>query len=99
MDSQAAFPVRKSAENLPATPQRLMPNDPASQPTLTSAANRSAGSFELVLGPVLMALIGLAIDKALGTTPLFILLFTFWGAAGAAVGIYYRYRRQMAQTP
>ncbi len=74
-----------------------MPEDSASQPVLTNAANRSSGSFELVLGPVVMALIGLAIDKALGTTPLFILLFTLWGAVGAAASIYYRYRRQMAE--
>jgi F0F1-type ATP synthase assembly protein I len=51
-----------------------------------------------VLGPVLMALIGLVIDRWLGTGPLFVLLFTLWGAAGAGIGLYYRYRRQMAET-
>ena len=63
---------------------------------MTSAAHRSTASFELVLGPVLMAILGLLLDRWLGTTPLFILLFTLWGAAGAAIGIYYRYRQQIA---
>lgn len=67
-------------------------------PVLTDAAKRSTGSFELVLGPVLMALLGLAVDGWLGTRPLFTLLFTVWGAIGAAVSIYYRYRHQVQAT-
>ena len=65
-------------------------------PTLTNLATHATGSFELVLAPVLMALVGLGIDAWLGTRPLFILLFTVWGAVGAFVSIYVRYRRQMA---
>jgi F0F1-type ATP synthase assembly protein I len=61
---------------------------------LATAAHRSAGSFELVFAPVLMALIGLLIDSWAGTRPLFTVLFTLWGAAGAAVGLYFRYRRE-----
>lgn len=67
-------------------------------PVLTDAANRSSGSFELVLGPVLMALLGLAIDSWLGTRPVFTVLFTVWGAIGATVAIYYRYRHQAQAT-
>ena len=62
---------------------------------LADAAHRSSGSFELVLGPVVMALIGLFIDSKAGTRPLFTLVLTVWGMAGAFVLIYYRYRRQM----
>ncbi len=62
---------------------------------LTDAAHRSAGSFELVLGPVIMALIGLVLDGVLGTRPLLTVLLTLWGALGAAVSIYFRYRHQM----
>lgn len=62
---------------------------------LADAAHRSSGSFELVLGPVLMALIGLFIDSKADTRPLFTLVLTVWGMAGAFVLIYYRYRRQM----
>ena len=65
-------------------------------PLLSSAAQRSAGSFELVLGPVLMALVGLAIDSWLGTRPVFILVLTLWGTAGAIASIMFRYRRQAA---
>jgi len=75
-----------------------MTTDRSTPPALTDAANRSSGSFELVLGPVLMALIGLALDRWLGTAPLFVLLLTLWGAAGAGISIYFRYRRQIAET-
>lgn len=68
-----------------------------SRTALADAAHRSSGSFELVLGPVIMALIGLALDSLLDTRPLFILLFTFWGSFGAAAAIYFRYRHQVAQ--
>lgn len=65
-------------------------------PALTDAAHRSAGSFELVLGPVIMALFGLLLDGAFGTRPLLTVLFTIWGALGAGVSIYFRYRHQFA---
>lgn len=61
-----------------------------------SAAHRSAGSFELVLGPVIMALLGLLLDGVFGTRPLLTVLFTIWGALGAGVSIYFRYRHQYA---
>ena len=73
-----------------------MTSENPSTRTFTDAARKSTGSFELVLGPVLMALLGLAIDSWLGTTPLFILLLTLWGVIGAGVSLYYRYRSQVA---
>jgi F0F1-type ATP synthase assembly protein I len=65
---------------------------------LTDAAHRSSASFELVLGPVLMALIGLLIDSRVGTRPWFTVAFAVWGLAGAGVLVYYRYRQQMEVT-
>lgn len=62
---------------------------------LTDAAHRSSASFELVLGPVLMALIGLFIDSRADTRPWFTVAFAVWGLAGAGVLVYYRYRQQM----
>jgi F0F1-type ATP synthase assembly protein I len=72
-----------------------MTSEDPSTPALTDAARRSTGSFELVLGPVLMALAGLALDRWLGTAPLFIVLLTVWGVVGATVSLYFRYREQV----
>ncbi|MFV0317151.1 MAG: AtpZ/AtpI family protein [Microthrixaceae bacterium] len=74
-----------------------MTTDTPATPALTEAANRSSGSFELVLGPVLMALLGLALDGVFGTRPILTVTLTIWGALGAGVAIYYRYRHQAAQ--
>ena len=41
------------------------------QPELTRSLHRSHGSFELALAPVLMALIGLWLDKTFQTLPVF----------------------------
>lgn len=73
-----------------------MTTDPPPTPALADAARRSSASFEMVLGPVLMALLGLLVDNWLGTRPVFILVFTLWGLVGAAASVYYRYRRQIA---
>jgi len=75
-----------------------MTSENPSTPAFTDAARRSTGSFELVLGPVLMALLGLLLDRWLGTAPLFILLLTVWGAVGAFVSLYFRYREQIRST-
>ena len=62
---------------------------------LTQSLHRSTGSYELVLGAVLLALIGLVLDRAVGTTPLFTVVFAIAGFLGAALSIYYRYRAAM----
>ncbi len=69
----------------------------AKQPALTEQLNSSNGSLELVLSAVLFGLLGLWIDNKVGTTPIFLLVFTFAGFAGAAVSVYYRYRHDIAQ--
>jgi len=48
--------------------------------------------LELVAPAVLFALLGLWIDSALGTAPLFLLLLFAFGAAGTFASAYYRYR-------
>lgn len=73
-----------------------MTTENSASPALTDAAHRSAGSFELVLGPVIMALLGLLLDGVFGTRPLLTVLFTIWGALGAGISIYFRYRHQFA---
>lgn len=69
----------------------------AEQPTITDQLHRSTGSYELVLGPVLFGLLGLFIDRRLGTTPLFLIGLTVFALVGAAVSTYYRYRYQIDQ--
>lgn len=63
---------------------------------LTQSVHRSSGSYELVFAGVLLSLIGLFIDRASGTTPLFTLVFAFVGFIGSAASIYYRYQATMA---
>lgn len=67
------------------------------QPHLAEQLHRTSGSYELVLGPVLFAIVGLFIDRWLGTTPLFIIGLTIFAIVGAAVSSYYRYRYQIDQ--
>ncbi|MEM9202359.1 MAG: AtpZ/AtpI family protein [Actinomycetota bacterium] len=69
--------------------------DASSQRDLHNAFRRSSGGFDLVLGPVLMALLGLWIDSATNTRPLFTLVLFFAGAAGAVLKVYYEFQRGM----
>ena len=54
--------------------------------------HQSHGSFELVLAPVILALLGLGLDKALGVVPVFTVSFALLGAIGAFAKLYYGYR-------
>lgn len=62
---------------------------------ITDQMNRSAGGFELVLSPLILALVGFGIDKLFGTVPLFTVLFAVLGLIGVVVKIYYNYRAEM----
>lgn len=64
---------------------------------VTRSLHRSHGSFELALAPAIMALLGLWLDRTIGTVPLFTLVFAAAGIAGAFAKIYYRYRNSMAE--
>lgn len=57
--------------------------------------HRSHGGFELALSPVLFSLLGLWLDRTVGTTPLFCVLFAVIGFAGVAVKLYFVYRHGM----
>lgn len=58
---------------------------------------RSSGSYELVLSPLLLALLGYGIDRWLGTVPVITVLFAVIGLAGACVKLYYGYKLEMDQ--
>ena len=66
-----------------------------SQTELTRSLHRSAGSFELVFAPVIMALIGLWLDRTLGTAPVFTVGLAVFGAVGAGLAMYFSYHRQL----
>lgn len=61
------------------------------------ALRRSSGGFDLVLGPVLLALGGLWLDRRLETTPVFTIGLLVFGAVGAALKVYYDWKRGMAR--
>ncbi len=57
--------------------------------------HQSHGSFELVLGPALLALLGLWIDRRLDLVPVFTLVLAVAGFVGAIAKLYYGYRHAM----
>ncbi len=59
--------------------------------------NRSTGSYELVFSPVILSLLGLWLDRTVGTTALFAVLFAILGFIGSAILIYFRYSAEMAE--
>ncbi|MCB1256610.1 MAG: AtpZ/AtpI family protein [Microthrixaceae bacterium] len=63
----------------------------------TRQFNRSHGSFELALSPVIFALLGVWLDRKLGTSPLFVIFLALFGIVGAGLKVYYTYRYEMAQ--
>lgn len=59
---------------------------------------QSHGSFELVLAPVLFALVGFGIDGLLGITPVLTITFTLLGMVGAFAKLVYAYRAAHGQS-
>ena len=57
---------------------------------------RSHGGFDLVMAPVIFALLGLWIDGLIGTRPLFTISLLIFGAVGAALKVYFDWKRNMA---
>lgn len=55
----------------------------------------AARGFELVLTPVVFALLGLLVDDWIGTTPLFTVAFAVLALGGAAYMLWFRYEQQM----
>ncbi|MEM9467865.1 MAG: AtpZ/AtpI family protein [Actinomycetota bacterium] len=69
--------------------------DASDKRDLQEAIWRSSGGFDLVLAPVIIALLGLWIDSAAGTRPVFMLAFLAFGTVGAVLKVYYDYQRGM----
>ena len=66
-------------------------------PQLISDVRRSSGGFELVLSPMLLALIGFGLDRLIGITPVLTVLFAIIGVAGAVTMIVIGYDREMGE--
>ncbi|WP_208027112.1 AtpZ/AtpI family protein [Rhabdothermincola sediminis] len=64
---------------------------------VTQQMYKSSGGFELALSPVLLALVGLLIDRSLGITPILTVTFAVVGLAGVSVKLYYGYKLEMEQ--
>ena len=58
--------------------------------------HNSHGSFELVLSPLILALLGWWLDSAVGTSPVFTVVGTVLGLVGAVVKLYVEYGAAMA---
>lgn len=58
--------------------------------------HRSATSFELVLAPVLLGLLGLWLDRTVELVPVFTIVFALVGVGGAVAKTFYSYRNAMA---
>jgi len=69
--------------------------DASAQRDLHDALWRSHGGFDLVMAPVIFALLGLWIDSAAGTRPLFTIGLLVFAAVGAALKVYYDWKRNM----
>lgn len=66
--------------------------DTATTRVATAQLDRSHGSYELVVSPVILGLLGWWIDGRAGTSPLFLVVLAAVGVAGAATKLYYQYR-------
>jgi len=54
-------------------------------------------ALSLVVGPVLFGLVGAFLDSKLGTSPVLLLAFGFFGVLAACVTAYYEYRARVAR--
>ncbi len=59
--------------------------------------NQSSGGYELAFSAVICSLIGLWLDRRLGTTPWLTISFAVLAFAGSVANIYYRYQRDIAR--
>jgi len=73
------------------------PHSETSQRDFHDAMRKSSGGFDLVLGPVMLAMLGLWLDRQLGWTPVLMLVLLAFGTVGAVLKVYYDWQRSMAQ--
>jgi F0F1-type ATP synthase assembly protein I len=62
-----------------------------------SSLNQSHGSFELVLSPVILALLGYLLDRQLGTGPWIMVVAAIVGLIGATTKLVIQYKAKMAE--
>ena len=62
---------------------------------MVGALHRSSGSFELVFGAAIAAVVGFGLDRLIGTTPLLTIVFAVAGLIGATYSIVFNYRAKM----
>ncbi len=67
------------------------------QRDLHDALWQSSGGYDLVLGPVIMSLGGLWLDRRFETTPIFMISLLVLGAIGAGAKVYYDWKHRMAR--
>jgi len=58
---------------------------------------QSGGGYELAFSGVIFSLIGLWLDRRLGTLPWFTVGLAVLGFAGSVANVYYRYQRDIAR--
>lgn len=85
MSNDAARPTETAAT----------PADDSVASEMTRSLHRSTASYELAFAPVIMALLGLWLDKTIGTTPVFTVTLAVVGTLGAGISVYYSYNRSM----
>lgn len=59
--------------------------------------DETSGSYELVFSAVIFGGFGFFVDRWLGTTPIFLVVFSIAGLIGAGASIYYRYQYRIDQ--
>lgn len=69
--------------------------DTSQRRDLTQQMHRTTGSYELVLSPLLLALIGFWLDHVFDTLPWLTIIFAVVGLSGAVIKLYYGYRTEM----
>ena len=67
------------------------------QATYNGFGDALATAVELVATPLVFALIGWLIDRAVGTAPVFAVVLGLVGVVGVALRSYYQYRADMAR--
>jgi len=68
-----------------------------SQRDLHDALWQSSGGYDLVLGPVIMSLGGLWLDRRFDTAPIFMIALLLFGTVGAGAKVYYDWKHRMAR--
>jgi len=67
------------------------------QRDLHDALWQSSGGYDLVLGPVIVSLGGLWLDRRFDTAPIFMITLLLLGAVGAGAKVYYDWKFRMGR--